>query len=85
MGYCQGAGCPDGERPDPERQEVLLWNRDVVAAGQPAHRPSERRAQPDLARGAPLGAEPGPAEELAAELLVPLAPLGPLGLLGLLA
>jgi hypothetical protein len=76
MGYCQGAGSLDGERPDPERQEVLLWNRDVVAAGQPVHRPSERRARPGRARGAPLGAEPGPAEELAAQLPVPLAPLG---------
>ena len=77
MGYCQGAGCLDGDRSDPEPQEVLPWNRDVGAGEQPVRRPSERRAQPGLARGAPLGAEPEPAEELAVQLLVPVAPPGP--------
>lgn len=60
-GYCQDAEFPDAEQPGPELQEVLRWNRDGAAAGQPG-----------LGRAALLGVEPASAQaKSAVELPVP--------------
>jgi hypothetical protein len=67
-GYCQDAEFPDAEQPGPELQEVLRWNRDGAAGGQPG-----------LGRAALLGVEPASAQAKPAVEL-PVLPVLPVQL-----
>jgi hypothetical protein len=76
-GCSRGVGHRNAGHLDPEHREARRWNQDAVAAEQPGPRQPERRAQPDLGRGARLGAEPASAvSEPVAELVAPLAAPG---------